>query len=68
MSYKAMNNATNKQQKEEIILGSLTERAQRIIHTQEYLQKLKEIKNKTSKIRYMDFVMDGVVIGMPYNG
>ena len=29
---------------------------------------MKEIKKKNTKVRYMDFVMDGIVIGMPYNG
>ena len=46
----------------------MTERAQKVITSEEYQKKLKEIKKKSSKIRYMDFVMDGIVIGMPYNG
>lgn len=54
--------------KEENYTGSLTERAQKVINSEEYQKKLKEIKKKSSKIRYMDFVMDGIVIGMPYNG
>ena len=65
MSYKAI---TNKDEKEEIITGSLTERATRIINAPDYLKKLKEIKRGKSNIRYMDFVMDGIKIGMPYNG
>jgi len=66
ITYMQMNQ--NKSNREEIYTGSLTERAQKVITSEDYIKKLKEIKRKSSKVRYMDFVMDGIVIGMPYNG
>ena len=32
------------------------------------MKKIHDIKKGKSKVKYMDFVMDGVKIGMPYNG
>ena len=55
-------------EKEEIIVGSLTKRAETIINDPEYIQKLKDIRKGKNQCRYMDFVMDGIKIGMPYNG
>ena len=32
------------------------------------MKKIHNIKKGKSKVKFMDFVMDGVKIGMPYNG
>jgi hypothetical protein len=50
------------------MLGSLTERALRVVNSKDYKKRLDDIKNGKSKCKYMDFVMDGIKIGMPYNG
>lgn len=33
-----------------------------------YLKRLEDIKSGKTNSRYMDFIMDGVKIGVPYNG
>ena len=68
MTFKQMNKGIGSRDKEEIIVGSLTERATKIVNSKEYKQKLADIRNGKSKCKYMDFVMDGIKIGMPYNG
>ena len=67
MTLKGITGAKCKE-KEESYIGSLTERAVRTIQNEIYKKKLLDIKNNVSKYRYMDFVMDGVTLGMPYNG
>jgi len=49
-------------------VGSLTERATILINSQAYMKKIQDIKDGRSKCKFMDFVMDGVKIGMPYAG
>lgn len=53
---------------EEIYVGSLTERANRLVNDPTYMKRLYDIKKGKCKIKFMDFIMDGVKIGMPYNG
>ena len=67
MTMKGVNGSKNKE-KEESYIGSLTERAVKTIASESYKKKLLDIKHNVSKFRYMDFVMDGVTLGMPYNG
>ena len=67
MTIKGINGTKNKE-KEESYLGSLTERAVRTVGCDAYKKKLLDIKHNVSKCRYMDFVMDGTTLGMPYNG
>lgn len=55
-------------EKEESFVGSLTERAIKIVNTPQYLKKIHLIKQGRSSCKFMDFVMDGIKIGMPYNG
>ena len=66
MSYKNVNGSDAS--KEEIYVGSLTERASRLVNDPAYMKRIHDIKKGRSKIKYMDFVMDGVKIGMSYNG
>ena len=61
-------NMSGKQEKEEAYQGSLTERASKIVNDPNYMKKIHNIKKGKSKVKFMDFVMDGVKIGMPYNG
>ena len=62
------NSGKGKKEKEEMIYGSLTERANRVVNTPGYMQRLSDIKKGRTQSRYMDFIMDGVTIGVPYNG
>ena len=55
-------------EKEDGISGSLTERATILINSSAYLKKIQDIKNGRAKCKFMDFVMDGIKIGMPYSG
>ena len=57
-----------RKEKEEQIYGSLTERANRVVNAPGYMQRLSDIKKGRTQSRYMDFIMDGVTIGVPYNG
>ena len=68
MSFKAISKNKRNAEKEEVIQGSLTERAQRVVTDPNYVKKIQDIKHGRSTCRYMDFVMDGIKIGMPYNG
>ena len=64
----ARSTRSGKKEKEEQIYGSLTERANRVVAAPDYLQRLSDIKQGKTGSRYMDFIMDGVKIGVPYNG
>ena len=55
-------------EKEDAIYGSLTKRAKELMEKREYIKKIYDIRMGKATCRYMDFVMDGVKIGMPYNG
>jgi len=66
MSYKSI--YKNLKEKEESYSGSLTERAKRVVSDPAYIRRIADIKKGLLNIRVMDFVMDGVKIGMPYNG
>ena len=48
--------------------GSLNDRAVKMVKTAEYLQKVKMLKAGNKKIRFMEFIMDGVKIELPFNG
>lgn len=48
--------------------GSLNERALNMVTTDEYLNKVKMIKNGNTKIKSMEFIMDGIKIELPFNG
>ena len=48
--------------------GSLNDRAVKMVKTVEYLQKVKMLKAGNKKIRFMEFIMDGVKIELPFNG
>ena len=48
--------------------GSLNERALNMVTTDEYLGKVKMIKAGNTKIKSMEFIMDGIKIELPYNG
>ena len=39
-----------------------------MVTTDEYLNKVKMIKNGNTKIKSMEFIMDGIKIELPYNG
>jgi hypothetical protein len=66
MTLKGMN--PKNKEKEDSYIGSLTERAVKVVSTESYKKKIIDIKKGVSKCRYMDFVMDGTTMGMPYNG
>ena len=55
-------------EKEEIITGSLTERANNLMNDAKYKSKLEKIKKGEANCRFMDFIMDGKKICVPYNG
>lgn len=46
-------------EKEEIITGSLTERANNLMLDPKYKRKLEKIKKGEANCRFMDFIMDG---------
>ena len=39
-----------------------------MVCTEEYLYKVKEIKSGTTHIKWMEFIMDGIKIELPYTG
>ena len=47
---------------------TLNERAVNMVKTDEYLSKVKLIKNGNTKIKSMEFIMDGIKIELPYLG
>lgn len=55
-------------EREQNIYGSLTERAKSLVMDKNYLKNLYLLKKKSDSTKFMDFVMDGVKIGLPYNG
>lgn len=46
-------------EKEEIITGSLTERANNLMLDMRYKRKIEKIKKGEANCRFMDFIMDG---------
>jgi len=46
-------------EREEIIIGSLTERANNLMLDLKYKRKLEKIKKGEANCRFMDFIMDG---------
>ena len=47
---------------------TLNERAVNMVKTDEYLSKVKLIKAGNTKIKSMEFIMDGIKIELPYLG
>lgn len=47
---------------------SLVARANELVYSKEYLQKVKMIKSGNTDIKSMTFMMDGIKIELPYNG
>ena len=48
--------------------GSLKVRALKMVQTEEYLNKVKMIKQGNKVIKSMEFIMDGIKIQLPYSG
>ncbi len=46
-------------EKEEIITGSLTERANNLMLDPKYKRRIEKIKKGEANCRFMDFIMDG---------
>ena len=55
--------------KELNIYGSLKDRANNLINSEDYLRKLQDIKNGNIRsMKVMDFVLNGITLGMPFTG
>jgi hypothetical protein len=46
----------------------MNDRAVKMVCTDEYLYKVKEIKSGNVHIKSMEFIMDGIKIELPYTG
>lgn len=47
---------------------TLNQRALILVQTEDYLNKVKQIKKGNTKIKSMEFIMDGIKIELPYLG
>ena len=59
---------TGKKEKEEVIFGSLNDRATNLLKSKDYQDKIRQIKAGKNKFKVMEFYMNGVKMGMPYIG